>query len=184
VFCSLNFTPSFFDNHLRVELSAKGMTNNNKFANQGAIGGSLSMDPTQSADFLWKNPDGTPLFVAPMNPLTQLNDYNDVSTVNRLLGNLTLEYKMHFFPALKAKLNLGLDKSNSDGSVGIPVDSFLSYSTYADGRILSTSRQNQFTFISILIIQVSSALCRLNAVAGYSWQHFYRDSNTITKSIK
>ncbi len=137
------------------------MTINNSFANQGAIGGSLSMDPTQRQDFLWKNPDGSPLFVAPMNPLTQLNDYNDVSTVNRLLGNLTLEYKMHFFPALKAKLNLGLDKSDSEGSVTIPVDSFLSYSTYARkwAEIPSTSRTKPIhSSISILIIQVNSAL--------------------------
>jgi len=183
---SLNLTPSFFDNHLRIELSAKGMTNNNKFANQGAIGGSLSMDPTQSTDFLWKNPDGTPLFVAPMNPLTQLNDYNDVSTVNRLLGNLTLEYKLHFFPALKAKLNLGLDKSNSDGSVGIPVDSFLSYSTYAGNGRDTQYRQSKTNSLLDFYFDYTGQFgthSRLNAVAGYSWQHFYRDGNTITKSI-
>lgn len=69
---SLNINPSFLDDHLKLELNVKGMLIDNTFANRGAIGGSVSMDPTQATDFLWMNPDNTPLFVAPMNPLTQL----------------------------------------------------------------------------------------------------------------
>jgi TonB-linked SusC/RagA family outer membrane protein len=184
---AINLTPSLFDDHLKIELNAKGMVNKNFFANTGAIGGSLSMDPTQATDFLWKNPDGSALFVAPMNPLTQLNDQDDKSTVNRLIGNLTLEYKMHFFPALKAKLNLGLDKSTSDGTVTIPVGSFLSYSIYhGSGRDTKYS-QNKTNSLLDFYFDYSGSIgtsSRINAVAGYSWQHFYRDGMTNTTSTE
>jgi len=182
---SVNISPSLLDDHLKVELNAKGMTNDNQFGNQGAIGGSLSMDPTQAIDFMWTNPDGSPLFVAPMNPLTQLNDYNDISTVNRFIGSLMLDYKMHFFPALRAKLNLGLDQSASDGSVTIPVGSFLSYSTYAGNGRLTAYDQHKTNSLLDFYFDYSAEFgghSRINAVAGYSWQHFYRDGKTKTTS--
>jgi TonB-linked SusC/RagA family outer membrane protein len=181
---AVNLSPSLLDNHLKIELNAKGMTIDNVFANQGAIGGSLSMDPTQAPDFLWKNPDGSPLFVAPMNPLTQLYDQDDISKVNRFIGNLQVEYKMHFFPALKAKLNLGLDKSVSDGTVAIPVGSFLSYSTYHGlGRDTKYDQNKSNQLLDFYFDYTGEfGSSRINAVAGYSWQHFYRDGKTLTAS--
>jgi TonB-linked SusC/RagA family outer membrane protein len=142
------------------------------------------MDPTQAPDFLWKNPDGSPLFVAPMNPLTQLYDQDDISTVNRFIGNLQVEYKMHFFPSLKAKLNLGLDKSVSDGSVAIPVGSFLSYSTYHGlGRDTKYDQNKSNQLLDFYFDYTGEfGSSRINAVAGYSWQHFYRDGKTLTAS--
>ncbi|MCU0377405.1 MAG: TonB-dependent receptor [Bacteroidales bacterium] len=182
---AVNLNPTFFDDHLKVDLSAKGMLMDNRFANRGAIGGALSMDPTQTTDFLWKNPDGSPLFVAPMNPLVQLSDYNDVADVNRLLGNLSFEYKMHFFPALKAKLNVGLDRSVSEGSVEIPVGSFLSYSTYQGKGRLTEYDQNKTNSLLDFYFDYTGEFgdhSRLNAVLGYSWQHFYRQGKTNTTS--
>jgi len=182
---AINIAPSFLDDYLKVELNAKGMTNNNTFANQGAIGGSLSMDPTQPTDFLWKNPDGSPLFVAPMNPLTQLYDQEDIATVNRFIGNLMLEYKMHFLPALKAKLNLGLDQSGSKGTVTIPVGSFLNYATYHGlGRDTEYDQKKTNSLLDFYFDYTGDigAHSRISAIAGYSWQHFYRDGKTLTTS--
>ncbi len=182
---SLNLNPTFFDDHLKVDLSAKSMLMDNRFANRGAIGGALSMDPTQETDFIWKNPDGSPLFVAPMNPLVQLNDYNDIADVGRFTGNLALEYKMHFFPALKAKLNAGLDRSASEGSVTIPVGSYLSYSTYNGEGRLTEYDQNKINTLFDFYFDYTGEYgdhSRLNAIVGYSWQHFYRDGKTNTTS--
>ncbi|NSW95705.1 MAG: SusC/RagA family TonB-linked outer membrane protein, partial [Bacteroidales bacterium] len=185
VTASLNINPSLFDNHLKIDLSAKGMINDNTFANRSAIGGAISMDPTHPTNFVWKNPDGTPQFTAPMNPLVQLSDYHDISTVNRFLGNLTFDYKLHFFPALKAKLNLGIDQSNSDGSTVIPVGSVLSYSTY-QGKGRNTewvqSKTNALLDFYFDYNGTIGSHSRINAVAGYSWQHFYRDGKSITTS--
>lgn len=181
---ALNLNPSLFEDHLRIELNAKGMINNNFFANTGAIGGSLSMDPTQEPDFLWKNPDGSPLFVAPMNPLTQLYDQDDEATVQRFLGNLQLEYKLHFFPDLKARMNMGIDRSYTDGTVTIPVGSFLSYSTYHGLGRYTQYYQNKKNALFNFIFDYNKTFGnnRLNALLGYEWQHFYRDGKTVTTS--
>lgn len=44
---SVNLNPKFLDDHLTLDLNLKGMHVNNTFANRGAIGGAVSMDPTQ-----------------------------------------------------------------------------------------------------------------------------------------
>ena len=47
VTASINLNPSFFDKHLVFNLNAKGMYIYNRYADGGAVGGSLAMDPTQ-----------------------------------------------------------------------------------------------------------------------------------------
>ncbi|MBM3420857.1 MAG: SusC/RagA family TonB-linked outer membrane protein, partial [Bacteroidetes bacterium] len=182
---SVSLNPSFLDDHLKVELNARGMLIDNFFANRGAIGGAISMDPTQATDFLWMNPDNTPLFVAPMNPLTQLNDRSDVSTVGRVLGNLSLEYKLHMFPAVKAKLNVGIDRSDSEGAIRIPVGSFLSYDIYqGNGQVRDYTQKKSNSLLDFLVDYNGEigGHSRINAMAGYEWQHFYREGATIDNS--
>jgi TonB-dependent starch-binding outer membrane protein SusC len=183
---SVNISPTLFNDHLKIELNAKGMINNNTFANTGAIGGATSMDPTQATDFVWLDTNGHPDFNATMNPLIQLSDYHDVSDVNRLIGNLMLDYKMHFFPALRAKLNLGLDKSNSEGTVEIPVGSMLDYSNYEGKGRLTEYNEHKTTSLLDFYFDYTGEFgdhSRLNAIAGYSWQHFYRDGMTYTATV-
>ncbi len=45
---SLNLNPSFFQDHLTLNLNAKGMYSKNRKADGGAVGAAVSMDPTQS----------------------------------------------------------------------------------------------------------------------------------------
>ena len=44
---SVNLSPSFLDDHLKVSLNGKGMIMNNRFANTGAISQAVQYDPTQ-----------------------------------------------------------------------------------------------------------------------------------------
>lgn len=48
VTASLNLNPSFFDNHLTMNLNGKGMFAKTHYANGDAVGNAVSMDPTQS----------------------------------------------------------------------------------------------------------------------------------------
>lgn len=178
---AINFTPTLLDNHLKLEMNAKGMTIGNRFANRGAIGAAVAMDPTQSTDFVWLTTTGTPEFTATMNPLVQLNDYKDLSTVNRFIGNFTAEYKLHFFPALKAKLNLGIDKSSTKGTVNIPRGSYLSYSTYVGKGRKTVYDQNKTNSLLDFYFDYNGEFGsnRINFVAGYSWQHFYKAANSL-----
>lgn len=44
---SLNLNPTFFDNHLKVNLNLKGTINKSRFADEGAIGAAARFDPTK-----------------------------------------------------------------------------------------------------------------------------------------
>ena len=44
---ALNLNPSLFDDHLTLNLNAKGMYSRASYANTGAVGAAVSMDPTQ-----------------------------------------------------------------------------------------------------------------------------------------
>jgi iron complex outermembrane receptor protein len=44
---SINLNPSFFEDHLTLNLNAKGMYSRASYANTGAVGAAVSMDPTQ-----------------------------------------------------------------------------------------------------------------------------------------
>ena len=47
VTASFNLNPSLLDDHLRIDLNAKGMYSRSSYANTGAVGAAISMDPTQ-----------------------------------------------------------------------------------------------------------------------------------------
>ena len=107
---ALNLTPTFFDDHLTISLNGKGMFQNNRFANTGAISAAIEYDPTQpvySEDhgldgyWMWGNvmPDGTfkPNTQATINPLAALMQRNDVSKASRFIGNAQFDYKIHGF---------------------------------------------------------------------------------------
>ncbi len=48
VTAALNLNPSFFEDHLTLNLNAKGMYARSQYADGGAVGAATSMDPTQS----------------------------------------------------------------------------------------------------------------------------------------
>jgi TonB-dependent starch-binding outer membrane protein SusC len=192
---AISFNPSFLDDHLKIDINAKGMYNNNFFANRGAIGAALTMDPTQpvfdySSDytggyFFWRNEsDGTPLYTAPMNPVAQLKLRYDTSTVKRLIGNVSAEYKVHFLPDLKLKVNMGIDRSISDGKVTTAKGSPLEYSTYGASGKRNVYTQNKTNSLLDMYFDYGKAFgkSRLNVVGGYSWQHFYKHNKSIDTS--
>ena len=47
VTASFNLNPSLLDDHLKIDLNAKGMYSRSSYANGGAVGAAISMDPTQ-----------------------------------------------------------------------------------------------------------------------------------------
>ena len=91
---SINLSPTFMDNHLKVDVNLKGSLTNNTFANQGAIGSAVSFDPTQpiysgnetlGGYFEWLDPStGKPNTLATLNPLGQLMLRHDVSDVKKV----------------------------------------------------------------------------------------------------
>jgi len=128
---AITLNPKLFDDHLKIDLNLKGSNNNSRFANEGAIGNAVRFDPTQSVFssskrfggyFEWLDPSSTTGLrdLAPLNPVGVLEQREDKSEVNRSIGNIQFDYKLHFFPDLHANLNLGYDISRGKGTVFVP----------------------------------------------------------------
>jgi len=184
---SINLTPSFLDNHLKVELNARGMYTENTFANRGAIGSAVAFDPTQSVFdanspyggyFSWIDPSTNAQFnLAPTNPVALINLVNDTAEVRRFVGNAKFDYKLHFFPDITATINVGLDKSNSGGRV-ITSDLIpTSDPTWNGSRTSFNQNATNQLFDAYLTYNKSiDDVHNITAVAGYSYQSFEFDN--------
>lgn len=130
---ALNLTPSLFDNHLKIDISLKGLYSKlNAIDDGGAIGGALNMNPTLPIYQSQTNLSGDPvnrfggyyqnivlkgnqyLIQGQSNPLAILMQRESPQKVYKFLGNAELNYKFHFLPELRAIVNLGLEASRSD----------------------------------------------------------------------
>lgn len=177
---SLGLSPMLFDNHLRIDVNVKGTWADYNFADQGAIGGAVRFNPTQpvysdangfNGYFEWRT--GTiPNPLTDRNPVALLNDKRDRSTVLRSLGNVQLDYKLHFLPDLHANLNLGYDISRGNGTVFIPGTSSIAFSTQG---VNNSYRQDKNNKLLETYLNYSKQLGphRVEALAGYSYQDFY-----------
>ena len=192
---ALNLTPTFFDDHLTISLNGKGMFQNNRFANTGAISAAIEYDPTQpvySEDhgldgyWMWGNvmSDGTfePNTQATINPLAALYQRNDVSKASRFIGNAQFDYKIHGFEDLRLNLNLGMDYSHSNGTVTVPYGAEQSYhnQTQAGRGLYNPYDQTKQDMTLEAYADYTKEINKhsFGIMAGYSWQHFYTESNS------
>ncbi|GAB3636180.1 TonB-dependent receptor [Hymenobacter arcticus] len=198
---SLSLTPILLDDHLRVTLNVKGSVTDNNFADFGTIGSALAFDPTQPVrtntgpyggyfEYLQNqaNPNSAPQQLAPKNPVSALEQTRDRSTVLRSIGNVQLDYKLHFLPDLHANVNLGYDVTKSEGAknqpttlagtyYNVPFDPSVMGQRGGSYTLYSQNRRNKLleTFLNY-----SKQLGdnRLELLAGYSYQDFFTNSPT------
>ncbi len=190
---SLNLAPQFLDKHLTINMNAKGVYTDNTFANQDAIGAAIHMDPTQPVYdnsstgnhgyYMWRDLNGNCNTMATMNPVALLNEKDDNATAKRFIGNAQLDYKFHGFEDLRFNLNVGLDFSKSNGHVDTPEGSEQSlHSTLESGSGYHSDydymRRDQ-TLESYFNYNHAFGDHHVDAMAGYSWQHFYTASNSL-----
>ncbi len=187
----LNLTPKFFDNHLSVTANVKGTLTDNRF-NASVIGASQFFDPTQSVyDYSaigdkvgnyweWFLPDsngnrtdkinvnGTP------NPVASLAARRDVSTVYRGLGNIQLDYKLHFLPDLHINVNAGYDYQKSNGHVTEYNGYRATINTLGTSRKYEQEKSNKL-FESFLnyIKDIDAIDTKVDIMGGYSYQNFH-----------
>ncbi|QHT68669.1 TonB-dependent receptor [Rhodocytophaga rosea] len=182
---AINLTPSFFNDHLKVSLNLKGSLTNKQFANEGAIGAAVAFDPTQPINaennyggfYEWTNANGSPNTLAPRNPVSLLEQNDDQSEVKRSIGNLQLDYKFHFFPDLRANLNLGYDISDSEGSRLQPATSASVFNQGGSRTQYAQSRNNKLLdFYLNYVKEVPALASKFDVTAGYSYQDFIREN--------
>ncbi|KAA3638056.1 MAG: SusC/RagA family TonB-linked outer membrane protein [Bacteroidetes bacterium] len=189
---SINLTPGFFDNRLQVKLHAKVANTSNHFADRGAIGNSLSFDPTQpiydsespyEGFFTWTGVNGNPNTLAPTNPLALLELREDNSDVVRYITNATVDYRFHWLPELRANLNLAYDYSKGSGTVVVPNTASFSFNELTGGGVNNIYEQEKFNSLLEYYMNYKKdfGVHTLDVMAGYSWQHF-EVGNTFTNS--
>ena len=180
---SLNLSPKLLNDHLNVNLALKTTNTQNQFANGGAIGSSIAFDPTQSVRSStsgkfggyteWLDPNGNLIELATRNPMGLLNQRDNRSNVNRFIGNLQLDYKLHWFPDLHVLLNVGID--NASGSGDDNIDS-LSATNYRTGGRKSHYEQKKINTITDVQLFYSKDLkkikTKLDVLVGHSYQDF------------
>lgn len=145
---SFNLAPTFLEDHLNFNITAKYMHEKNRYADAGgAIGAALSIDPTRPVfddseasqffngyyqgsqavaedspfDPSWKytnNPN------APQNPLALLKNMYDQASVDDFSGNVEADYKIHGFEDLHIHGSLGAQYTESKENKDISRYSF------------------------------------------------------------
>ncbi|WGD35484.1 TonB-dependent receptor [Olleya sp. YS] len=184
---SVSLTPTFFEEHLNVELNARAMYTENTFADRGAIGSAVGFDPTQpifdpssqyGGYFAWLDTGtGNQNNLAPTNPLALLNLIDDTAEVRRFVGNAKLDYKIHGFEDLTATVNVGFDTSNSHGrritSELIPT----SDATFNGSRTSYVQNSDNKVFDAYLTYRKSfNDVHNLTVAGGYAYQSFEFDN--------
>ena len=190
---STTLNPSLFKDHLKLRLNATYANENNRFAD-GVEGSAIRFDPTQpvfqpgsyyNGYFEYFNQSNNELVLGTRNPVAQLSQTYDTGVNNRIFGNFELDYKFHFFPALKAVVNVGFDESNGErtrlvdrNAASGPSNNNQTYGTneFSERKVKNRLLDTYLTY--------NKAFGKLNfdATAGYSYQKF--EGNTFfTRNI-
>ena len=129
-------TPSFFQDHLKLTINAKGTLNNNSFNNGGAVWAAATFNPTipvySSNDKYGGynealDADGYPVNAGVRNPRGLVDLYDSKSKVSRFIGSMDVDYKVHFLPELKLHATVGADYAKGDGTIYVPAYAAQSY---------------------------------------------------------
>ncbi len=185
-------SPTLLDEHLKINVNAKAYFGDNTFANGGAVNSAAFFDPTQSQHmedksngwFNWYTSDGKPATLAPENPMSLLYDNYSYSDSRRITANAQLDYKMHFLPELRFNINLGIDQTDADNNYGTNVGSFAADkdSDYPGiGRYTTKNTKNTDKLLEAYLAYAKEVGDhKFDVLGGYSWQHFYHETDTYT----
>jgi len=185
---NLNLSPSLLHDQIKIDANAKLTHTKNFFSDQGAIGAAVTFDPTKpvysdSANlyggyFEWVVPSsGKPNVLAPKNPLGLIMQKDDISQVNRFIGNSKIDYALPFLDGLHAILNLGMDYSSSNGYVKIPETAASAFYRNGVDNVYSQTKTNRLLeFYGNYKKDIKSIDSKIDLTGGYSYQ------NWLTKS--
>lgn len=195
---ALNLNPSFFDDHLTLNLNAKGMWAKSQYADGDAISAALWMDPTQpvySSSEQFKNFGGFWQWTSPgaygdaswpygnnslatKNPLSVLELKDDRAISRSFIGNADVDYKVHGFEDLRLHATFGADVSKGVQTTDVSpysVSAFY-YGSYGSDAILK--RNLSFNAYAQYYHDFNDAAQNhIDIMGGYEWQHFWRSQH-------
>ena len=191
-------TPSFFQDHLKLTINAKGTLNNNSFNNGGAVWAAATFNPTipvYSGNNSYGgfnealDADGYPVNAGVRNPRGLVDLYDSKSKVSRFIGSMDVDYKVHFLPDLKLHATIGADYAKGDGTIYVPgyaaqsfnKDESLSGSDYKYGPQKNENRL--LTLYANYAKYFEDIKSNVDLTAGYDYQ-FWKSTTPLyyTKS--
>jgi iron complex outermembrane receptor protein len=194
---SLNVSPSFLDSRLKFNGNLKLMHAGSRYADDGAIGAAVSMDPTHpvrsDGDEYRKYFDGyfqwtsggaslndpewslTNNSLAPANPVSLLRLKNDRAKSRALVGSFDADYAFVFLPGLHARAGGGMDLSTGRQTTDISPYSFTNnyYGNYGFEKV---DKYNLSLNVGLQYLKTVGEH-RFDVMAGYEWQHFHHRGN-------
>jgi TonB-dependent starch-binding outer membrane protein SusC len=186
---SLNLSPKLWNDHLSINVAVKYSHTNNRFANEGAIGAAVSFDPTQpvyasggkyGGYYEWLQTDGKPIDLATRNPLALLELRNNTSDVNRLIGNVQVDYKMHFLPDLHLLVNVGVDNAGGKGNDNIDSLSATDYKTGGKKSYYEQKKKNILADVQLFYSkELKNIKSKVDVLVGHSYQDFYTEAKNF-----
>ena len=180
-------TPSFFQDHLKLTINAKGTFNNNSFNNSGAVWAAATFNPTLpvysgNSNYGGYNEaldaDGYPVNAGVRNPRGLVDLYDSQSKVSRFIGSMDVDYKVHFLPELKLHATVGADYAKGDGTIYVPAyaaqafnkDESLSGSDYKYGPQKNENRL--LTLYANYAKYFENIKSNVDLTAGYDYQYW------------
>ena len=180
-------TPSFFQDHLKLTINAKGTLNNNSFNNSGAVWAAATFNPTipvysGNSNYGGYNEaldaDGYPVNAGVRNPRGLVDLYDSKSKVSRFIGSMDVDYKVHFLPELKLHATIGADYAKGDGTIYVPAyaaqafnkDESLSGSDYKYGPQKNENRL--LTLYANYAKYFENIKSNVDLTAGYDYQYW------------
>lgn len=184
---AVNLSPKFLDDHLAVNVNFKYSHTQNRFANEGAVGSAVAFDPTQYVTnnnpktggfYEWMS-GGSPIALATRNPVALLELRNNTSRVDRVIGNVQLDYKLHFFPDLHIQANLGLDNAGGRGNDIIDSALATDYLTKGKSTHYEQKKRNYLADVDLFYEKSFGKGNKIDILALHSYQEFYTDQNNF-----
>ncbi|WET49539.1 SusC/RagA family TonB-linked outer membrane protein [Chryseobacterium indologenes] len=200
---NIALSPSFFDDHLKFNITGTySYTFQNK-ASEDAIKNALSYDPTKPV-FDSASPFGgytewtrydmidgvkVPKSYGTSNPVSMLRNKHDVQNFRRFFGNISMDYKFHFLPDLRLIVNAGLDSKELDGHVVTNkysrtgyfsvnnVFNFYGEDSYSDESILNKNANVQLNYTKTF------GKFNLEAMGGYEYQNYHKVSSASGNTL-
>lgn len=193
---NVTLSPSFFNDYLKFNLSLKGSANDNRFANQNAIWGAATYNPTipvysGTTAFGGYNEaidnKGIPVTGAVLNPLGLLQQTTSKGNVKRIIGNFDVDYKFHFLPDLRLHATLGYDYAEGKSSYYVPAEAAAYYNTggadynYGKQRLTNKLLTTYLTYNKYL----ENIKSNIEVTAGYDFQKWMdkRDAYTLYNCV-
>ncbi len=189
---AVNLSPSLFEDHLTMNLNGKLAWTKSRFADTGAVGNAVRMDPTQpiysddpkyagvggyfdwmqvnNADPAWPYTKNTN---APYNPVAMLDNHDNTGKTRSFIGSADIDYKIHGFEDLRLHLTLGGDFTHGEGhNISANISNTSNY--WGNNSYYTQSKENLQLSAYAQYFKDFNDKHHFDIMAGYEWQHNWR----------